>query len=267
MLVFYIIYLVGKDGKNYESPHLAEQDMEKLQALFPENSFWKCERSNPGNQYYPTQDEAAVLYLSMVKHYVEHDISDETYETDEVADTILVSSLLSVFDNMLAFFEECGFKKTPEEAAIIGKKQEAHRLIVEKRKETFIASVDLFFSQFPSITPVSDKALRSFLQEKCQEYKKRKERHGDLRHPKHSMLFDAAYRDSVYKIEAAKAILDLKGSERLSPRDMALATLEHHPEGFDPHKYLSALSVVTHYVGQKLFPESRIEKSGQQIAA
>jgi len=263
MVAMHIIKL-SKGGKTIEGPTLVFADMEKLHELFPANEFWKCQRSSTRNVYFPTDAQAQALYEALISYYAQNDVSDEQYGTDDfIMGTEIGSSLLSVFDELLAFFEDkVGFTKNTETGAIIAEKQRRHAELVEERKALHEQQVIAAFAGLDVLRKPSDANHVARLSLKLEEYKRRK---GDCHiHPDLAIGIDKNYRCTVFKIEVLEAVLALEEDATLNLRELVIKALPK--KGFHATEYFFACAVIAYYLGTP-FPGTDIKGSLPELAA
>lgn len=248
MVVMHILK-VQTGAKEIESPVFGTADFLRLQELFPDNPIWSARMSDMKNVYYPTLVQARALYDAMVKHYCNQDVSDQPYRTGGfVGGAPVISSLLSVFTEMIDFFEkELGFTCEAEAASIMAAKRkeylEKNALKFAEYKQRILKECDAS----PSFRRV-DAEKRALLEAKITEYNARLSE--CYQHPKVAMSVDQSYRSSTFKIEVATAVLNIVlPSERLSTRELMEKGWEKFGDDFEPDDYISAIVVIAKYCG------------------
>lgn len=248
MIVLHV-FKFDRNGKTVESPALGTGDIERLKQLFPDNIIWKAQTTSVGNVYLPSEPEARALYDALVKYYCANDVSDRQYPTGNFGGTFLVgSNLLSVFDDLIAFFEkELGFRKSEEAEKTISEKQKKHREAEKTKAATFREDVLRSFATIAPLRKPDDPILLKRLEKKLREYNTRK--FDTFQHPELAMAVDSQYRDTTYKIEMLSAVLALENEEQLTLSGLAEKAFDEYGDELDPREYFAAYVVIAHYLG------------------
>lgn len=257
-MIFHVFEFERK-GKVIESPALGTGDIERLKKVFPDNPIWKCRTGGVGNIYIPTEAEAKALYDALVQYYCANDLNDAQYPTGNATGSFLVvSNLLSVFDDLIAFFEkELGFKKPEEAERVISAKQKVCSERKAAELQEFRTKVLDGFGALPDLKKPTDEILLAWLKGKLAQYEERVAQ--TYQHPKLAMTVDPRYRDATFKIEILSAVLALKDDKGLNLKDLVTKALEKYGDDFDPSEYFTACGIIAHYLGTP-FPGTKITK-------
>lgn len=246
MFISHVFY-VNKDGKNSEGPGLGTGDIHKLKEIFPNHPIWKCRTSDLGNQYYPTNDEVKAFYDSLVEYYAANDISDAVYSTSGMHPEV-VSNLVSVFDDVIAFFEkECGFKKSESTEKIIAEKQERRQKAIAEAKVAQEKELLDYFGTLPDFKRPEDMELIARLNAKRFVYEKRI---ADCNmHPDMAKYCRPDYRANCYKRDVLMAILE---NERVKPKELVASAIKKYGNSLNSWQFLEACAVIAHYINQPI---------------
>ncbi len=88
-----------------KAPFLLARDMHHLEEIFKDHLVWKAQASDIGNQWFLKVDEARAFYYALKSYARKNKISAELYRGNGMGPFGVNSSLQSVFDDLISYFE------------------------------------------------------------------------------------------------------------------------------------------------------------------
>lgn len=248
MFIMYT-FKVQTGDKTVESPVMGTGDITLLQKLFPKNPIWKCNKTNLGNQMFPTVEEMKSLYDDLAKHFARKEVSPKQFQTGNFTGSFaIVSTERTLFQDLIGFCEkELGFKRPAKLKTAMARKEVQYlheKTSAEERAKSEALSV---FKKLPLLKKPKSQVLIRRLTQKLAEYNERLAR--TSRHPDLAFMVEPEYRDTKYKIEVLSALLALKDGESLNFGAMMVAAMEKRKEYFHPDEYYGACAIIAHYAG------------------
>ncbi len=247
----------GRGDEKRESPHLWREDIVRLQELFPKNPVWDGRTSDETNVYHIDMEQSHVLYDAMVQHYAAHDVDDEQYPSDTLHSTTIMSSLRSVFDEMIRFFEQIlGFTCSEEMKRSVAAKQAAHRERVRQAQAKYLEDARTFFKELGVLKPPTDPSIQRRLEEKLGEYRKRLD---EWKYQPLDMMFRISLklRDSTFKALLVETLLN--ATEEVNLLDLWTTQLGKYDHILNADEFYNACAVISVYLGTPL-RDSRIDE-------
>ncbi len=234
-----------------KSPSLGTGDITRLQKLFPDNPVWQGQEGDVSNIRHISVEQAKALYEAMVKHYAENGVSEERFQTGNFAGSFaVVSNLQSTFDELIEFFEKAlGFTSSEEAKKAISAKQQESKQRKEQARAKYRENALAFFEKLGTLKPPTDAVIRSQLEGKLDEYRKRL-KNWRFQHPDLAFLVQPGFRDATFKILVAEAVLNR--TEPVNLRDLFKKQLEKYGDLLDAKEFFSACGVISVYLGTPL---------------